>query len=280
MWTIPKPNISALDSFNTCVEGVRNKSIKIRLQAVAPEIIAAEMAFDQAAASVDLHRITPQTHIANSVTAKEMKYLYNVHMARDGSRGHSIYDSILIASPDDRCPFCGHRTVSTLDHCLPKAQHPALAVTPLNLIPACKDCNHSKGNPALTVKADQLLNAYYDDVTTDTWLYAEIVVGKPAGVRYYVNSPPGWGKTTKKRIEHHFRELKLAELYASQGGRQLRNIRRSLRKCYAAGGAAAVREDLLGRHESYSEIELNSWEIALYRATAESDWYCDGGFDG
>ena len=41
----------------------------------------------------------------------------------------------------EKCPFCGIGTVSTLDHYLPKSKYPALAITPKNMIPACRDCN-------------------------------------------------------------------------------------------------------------------------------------------
>lgn len=278
MWKIPKPNITAIDSFDTCIAGIRDDALKNRLKSVRPNIVAAEIAFDAAASNVDLHEIVSETNIAGSVTAKEMKSLYDRHMARNGSRGYAIYDKLMIAAPDDRCPFCGHRNVSTLDHSLPKAQHPSLAVTPINLIPSCKDCNHTKGNAALSGKTDQLLNAYFDNAITEMWLFAEIVEGSPAAIRFLVETPEHWDDTMSARVRYHFAQLELAQLYASQGGRQLRNMRGALQDFYDAGGEAAVRADLWRRHTSYSAVEINTWETALYQAAAASDWYCDGGF--
>ncbi len=177
------------------------------------------------------------------------------------------------------CPFCGHRTVSTLDHCLTKARHPSLSVTPINLVPSCKDCNHKKGNPSLVGNADQFLNAYYDDVTGVVWLRAEIVEGSPAGIRFFVDAPTEWDAITSVRVINHFQLLEIAKLYASQGGRQLRNSRGALHEFHEAGGIQVVRDDLWRSHRSSSQVDLNSWLTALYRAAAESDWYCDGGFE-
>lgn len=199
-------------------------------------------------------------------------------MARFKSRGRLIYDDLMIAAPDDRCPFCGHRNVSTLDHCLPKAQYPALAVTPINLAPCCKDYNHDKGNLAPAFKDDQLLNPYYDDVTDDPWLFAEIVPGSPPGVKFLVGYPKHWNPDMSARVKNHFERLKLAKLYASQGGRQLQNMRGALAEIYDAVGMLAVREDLDRRYRGCSQIYVNSWEGALYRAAAASNWYCNGGF--
>lgn len=278
MWTIPKPNVSAVDCFNTCIGGIRSADLKARLEAVRGAITAAEAAFDQAAANTDLHLIQGAADVGGVVTAKEMKDTYDQRMAKGGSRGRDIYDQLMIAAKGDLCPFCGHRSVSTLDHCLTKTQHPALAVTPINLVPSCKDCNHEKGAPQMSGKADQLLNAYYDDIENDLWLHAEIVQGSPPGARFFVIPNANWDAVTVQRVSNHFDTLKLAKLYASQAGRQLQNMRGALGEIYDAAGPVAVRDDLLRRHRSFSQIQVNSWEAALYAASSGSDWYCDGGF--
>lgn len=278
MWKIAKPNVSALDCFNTCIGGIRSAELKARMEAVCNEITAAEAAFDHAASSTDLHLIGGSASVGGVVTTQEMKETYDQRMAKGGSRGRVIYDQLMIAAKGDLCPFCGHRNVSTLDHCLTKSEHPALAVTPINLVPSCKDCNHSKGSPQLNGKTDQLLNAYYDDIEADLWLHAEIVQGSPAGARYIMVPNAHWDAVTAQRVQNHFDTLKLAKLYASQAGRQLQNMRGALGEIYDAAGRDAIREDLLRRHRSCSQVQINSWEAALYAAGAVSDWYCDGGF--
>lgn len=278
MWKISKPTMSALDCFNTCIAGIRDVALKDRMESIRPFIEASEMEFEVAAANVDLHLITTSSTVGGFVTASEMKKTYDQLMVRAGSRGRDIYDQLMLAAQGDTCPFCGHRNVSTLDHSLPKSQYPALAVTPINLVPSCKDCNHRKGSLVLRAKGDQLLNAYYDDIEDELWLYSEIIHGSPAGARFFVRVNPAWDGITAERVNNHFNILKLGQLYAAQAGRELLNMRGALAEMYDAAGVEAVRDDLLRRHRSFSQVRTNSWEAALYAAAAASDWYCDNGF--
>lgn len=277
MWTIDRPTIPALETFDTCIAGIRNAGLKQRLVDVRDDIAAQEENYEATAQASELYTVPTATHVGE-VTAKEMEKLYDRHMARGNSRGRVIYDKLMIKAENDICPFCGHRTVSTLDHCLQKNTHPAFAVTPINLIPCCKDCNHAKGTTAAAVAEEQLLNAYYDDVTTDRWLFAEIVEGTPAAARFYAAPPAHWDDVLKARVENHFALLALAKLYASQASRQLQNMRRALGEIYDAAGAAAVRSDLERQFRSCQEVAINSWEGALYQAAAASPWFCGDGF--
>jgi hypothetical protein len=262
VWTITKPRQTALKTFDLCAAGIASKDLRQRLGTIRPDIQAAETQFDQAAATAQL------------------KQLYNRHMAREGSRGRDIYDKLMMAAEHDICPFCGHRDAFQLDHTLPKTSHPALAVTPVNLVPSCGKCNHIKGRHSPKSSAEQLLNPYYDDVSADRWLHATIVEGSPPAATFRVEAPFNWSGEITARVENHFGTLGLAKLYASQAGRQLQNMRGALRDFYAAGGPAAVREDLERQFNSYSGVRVNSWEGALFQAAAASDWYCDGGFAG
>lgn len=278
MWTIERPEITALEAFDACRAGISTTDLSQRLEGIREHVQNAEADFHAAASAADLLKIASAGDVAGLVTADEMDMLYSRHMARSKSRGRPIYDRLMIAAPHDRCPFCGHRDVSTLDHTLPKAQHPALAVTPISLIPCCKDCNHSKGNLVLLSLEDQLLNAYYDNVSNIRWLYASIVEGSPPAANYYVSTPDELNGTIASRIMNHFDKLSLAKLYASQAGRQLQNMKSALNEIFEADGVNAVRQDLDRRARSYADIDLNSWEGALFEAAAANDWYCNGGF--
>lgn len=277
MWTIEKPVMGALATFDICRAGVTNAGLGDRLHAARPLIGAAEAAFDAAAIAGTDHMIAPATHVG-AVSSAEMEQLYTRHMARGKSRGRHIYDELMMAAVNDMCPFCGHRSVSTLDHTLPKAQHPALAVTPINLVPCCKDCNHGKGTAFPAEAAEQWLNAYYDDISADRWLYAEIVEGSPTAAVFFVDTPDTWDEVTAARVYNQFDRLHLAKLYASQAARQFQNARRALRDIHESAGPEGVQEDLYRRYLSCTEVMVNSWEAALYQAASLSNWYCDGGF--
>ena len=99
--------------------------------------------------------------------------VYTNRMAKEGAPGRPVYNALKLAAR--RCPLCGHRDVSTLDHYLPKTAFPLLCVTPSNLVPACSDCNKVKSDALPATAADQTLHPYFDDADQDAWLKAEVV---------------------------------------------------------------------------------------------------------
>ncbi len=58
-----------------------------------------------------------------------MVWLYDKKFVRDG--GRIFYNKIMKIPPFSRCPFCGVRRVSTLDHYLAKTEYPTFAITPI-----------------------------------------------------------------------------------------------------------------------------------------------------
>ena len=48
-------------------------------------------------------------------------------------------------------------------------------------------------------------------------------------------------------------------------------------KIFTKSGPIAVREQLLDYADSSEHVHLNSWQTALYRALASSEWYCTEG---
>jgi hypothetical protein len=281
MWTIGRPAFSVSDVFDVCIERLQGADHKSRMRGIATMIHAAEADFDTRSTAGQGHLIVQTGNLSGAngvVAAKEMTQLYDRHVARATSKGRASYDKIMASAVHGQCPFCGHLPVSTLDHTLPKKHFSVLAVTPLNLVPSCKDCNFNKGTSTSTNPARQFLNPYYDDVTDTRWLFAEIVEGAPAAVKYWTAPPIAMDALMAQRIRYHFDELKLAKIYASQGARQLQNMKSSLKKTFQAAGANVVQSDLLERTESCQNVTLNSWEGALYEAAAQSEWYINGGF--
>jgi hypothetical protein len=180
---------------------------------------------------VTLHTLPNSDGVGGCVTTLEMVRLYDWRFARKGSPGRAIYDAIFSAA--NRCPLCGHGTVSTLDHHLPKTQYPALAVTPLNLVPACSDCNKNKINFVPVSSADETLHPYFDDVEDDTWLVAKVIEVAPAALRFRVQAPAYWSAILAERVRRHFRMLNLSHLYGAQSATEISNIRHYLRVLHA-----------------------------------------------
>lgn len=279
MRKLPKPNDAPAEVFQTCISRVDNASLKARLTSVEPNVVAAASAFEASVSTTMLHTVVPQDDVGGVVTKKEMSDVYTQRMAKQNAPGRPIYDKLLAAPAHGTCPLCGQRTVSTLDHHLPKDHYPALAVVPVNLIPACKDCNKVKTNAIPHTKEEQTLHPYFDDVEGDPWLCAEVVEGTPAALRFFVAPPDDWDELKSERVRYHSRVFKLAALYASHAAVELVNIRHSLKGLHEQADSEGVKRHLLEMAESREAAYTNSWQTAMYKALAASDWYCGGGFD-
>lgn len=278
MWTLRRPTHTARRTFAACISRVRDPALKARLESVAQAVADASVAFDAAAERQALHEVAREALVGGTVTTEEMEKVYTQRMARKGAPGHAIYDDLIAAPAHGRCPLCGHRQVRTLDHHLPKAHYPALAVAPLNLVPSCSDCNKAKLDSVPQSAADVSLHPYFDDIDSARWLRAEVVETQPAALRFRVIAPGQWDDILRQRVRNHFRTLGLAGLYASEGAEELFHIRHQLVDLHDAAGMGAVRSWLLDRAASCVKARPNGWRTAAYDAWAASDWFCNGGF--
>jgi len=279
MWSLERPGPSARSAYTTCISRVRDPVLAARLSAATTTIVKASAAFDHAAAQGTLHQIPSIAIVAPDITTEEMGKVYTQRMARNGGPGRDIYDEIFGSSPQGRCPLCAQRPVATLDHHLPKAHFPALAVAPLNLLPACSDCNKAKLDAIPTCAEEVALHPYYDDLGDDVWLVARVVERRPTALRFRVAVPAAWSPVLAARVLNHFRSLGLAALYASEAAEELINIRHQLITLRASHAAAGVRHELQRRALSCAIGRQNGWRAAAYRAWHASNWFCGGGFE-
>lgn len=278
MWSLEQPTHSARSAFTTCISRVRSPELAARLAMAAPAIVTASAQFDRAARRNRLHEIAVHDEVAPDITVDEMEKVYTQRMAKSGSAGRDIYDAIFASSPGGRCPLCMQRSVTTLDHHLPKAHYPALAVAPLNLLPACSDCNKAKLDAIPATAEDVPLHPYYDDLGNEIWLTATVVECRPSALRFAIARSTDWSDTLFARVNNHFRSLGLAALFASEAAEELLNIRHQLGILRDADPKNGVRDELERRAKSCAAARVNSWRAAAYRAWRASDWFCGGGF--
>lgn len=278
MKTLPKPPFQARLVFEACTDSLQDKALAARLMSVSPTIEASEADYLSLGHSSQLYEIPESESIDGNVSSKEMETLYKGTFSRKGSKTRRIYDQIRMAAPNDICPLCGQRVVSTLDHYLAKTKHPSLAVTPLNLVPACSDCNKLKLAYQPRSAAEQTFHPYFDNLGDDIWLVASIGETDPPSVEYSVSPPIHWDSIKKARLKLHFTVYELSELYCAQAAAELIDIRYGILKIRAHGGEEGVRMHLQAEAESRTYAAKNSWKAAMYRAMAESAWFCREGY--
>jgi hypothetical protein len=282
MRRLPKPTDSNGDLFNPravyelCISRVRNVSLRARLRGIRDEIEQGALDYDTRAASCDLH-LFPTTESVGDVSADELVSNYTTRFVPEKSPGREVYLRIRRKLPEV-CPLCGIGATHTLDHYLPKALYPLLAVTPHNLYPACMWCQQARSSDAVTSPEKLTFHPYFDDFDDGIWLTAEVLDTHPAVFRFTVDRPSNWDDLKLARAQTHFLEFDLENLLATYSGDELAGIRELLRRLHAAGGSATVRDHLLEQEESVRKHCMNSWKAAFYAAAAESDWFCEGGF--
>lgn len=278
MWPLDPPSLSARHSYETCVGSTRDTERRRTLLAAVDSVEDAGERFRDAAREGTLHCLRNEAFTVPGISADEaVQWVYDNGMVNT-KRGRVIYDRLMGAPEDERCPLCGHGVVRTLDHYLPKKSFPALCVDPLNLIPACADCNHAKGESLPSRAETTPLHPYLDRIDHTPWLEARIVDNNPVWLEFYVSPPASWGKILAERTRHHFALFGLAELFAVQANRTISGIRQCLAATRKAGGKELVRAYLWSEAETRLAHRLNGWEGVTYRTLARDDAFCAGPF--
>ena len=223
MWPLPVPAQPARDTYLTCISRISRPPLKELLADLADDVVDAEELYMLTARVQELYNLNSVAFTPTDPgVCDELIKVYTDRMAKQGAPGRPVYDALKHAA--SRCPLCGHRDVTTLDHYLPKTVFPLLCVTPANLVPACSECNKAKLASTSATAGDQTLHPYFDDVDQDPWLKADVVQGAPAAVVFFVEPPRHWTSVLAARVRHHFAAFGLAGLYGVQAAAELREI--------------------------------------------------------
>jgi hypothetical protein len=277
MRTLAKPDMSAVDVFVLCVNAINDAELQNRLRNIEQNIQAANDAYEAAAPLARLHTIPQSEIIGELVTTEEMSNLYDRQIvARSGAARH-VYQRLRLAPTYGMCPLCGVRVVATIDHHLPKSRYPDLAITPVNLVPCCMDCNTNKRAIFPTRGEEETLHPYYDDFDEAQWVKATLLPGQPPAITFTVEAPHTWPEINRARVRRHFTVFKLEGIFQSFASQELVNLRYQLARLFEAGGPEQVRGHLREQMRSYQAVYTNSWQGAMYQALLESDWFCEGG---
>lgn len=276
MRSIKKPVYDSGGVYSLCISKVKKPALKSRLALILPDVKSAAEHYDKSAKSGKLHSVASVLSI-RGVSKIELNKVYTKRMAAATSPGRCVYDELLLLPANRRCPLCGQRDVSTLDHHLPEARYPIYSVTPLNLVPACHKCNFNKKSAFPTSADTQTFHPYYDDFDDGIWLIAFVMKTNPVSVFFEVSSPASWNAIKSARARHHFKLMQLSELYSTHAASDLAGNKWLMEKLLDSGGIESVRGHIAESAESWKRIQPNSWQAALYTALSADDWFCSGG---
>ncbi|MDO8330314.1 MAG: hypothetical protein Q7T36_07585 [Fluviicoccus sp.] len=277
MKTLPEPAFNSREVIESCTSRIHNRELAERICSVIPYVENIEQGYKELGVTGGLFEIPSEASVNGVVSSLEMIKLYEGSLSKKGSSSRHYYDKIKLEAKNDICPLCSQRVVKTLDHYLPKSSHPALAVSPINLIPACSDCNKLKLDHLAVAAEDQTLHPYFDDVSSLVWLEATVMESSPPSVLYKVHESSSADQVLIKRIRRHFEVFGLQELYASQAASEMVSIRYALLEFFESSGVDGLKSFLGHQARTRSKADSNSWSAALYRAISESEWFCETG---
>ncbi len=266
MKRIDKPKFGVEDVYPDCIRHKRNRH---DMEKVLPDLILHEKKYDCLACDrkiEELDIITDDYLKKYDLSKKDMVYIYEGGMLKPEWEGRHWYNKLIALSR--RCPYCDVGIVKTLDHYLEKTTSLGTTVTPINLIPSCRDCNsHKMGEDKV------VWHPYYDGPISFRWLHAEYL--EYDQIEYSVVIPAEYEDTYESRIiRNSFVVFHLAELYGAQAIELLNDIRVRMTELKACS-IELVKEDMEGRYRSSLAADNNSYTTALYECLMNSSQYID-----
>lgn len=286
MRAVNKPQFDTQSVYEACVNSIRNDDLRNRLNSIVGYIVRAGKYYDLNAKYSLLCTIAPNNCensqvVVGTVTKQELKDVYTQHMVGLNKPARRIYDELIEAAPNGKCPSCGFGHALTLDHYLPKTKFPCFSVLPINLVPACKDCNTGKSTSLAVSYGQQTIHPYFDSrhaFFTEQWLFAEVKETTPVSITFYVEPPKMWFNTSKQRVISHFKKFDLSRRFSVEAAEELSSLNPLLLEYFGKGGKEAVKFDLETKAKVEFKNHKNSLKTAMYQALASSAWYCEGGF--
>ncbi len=274
MRIISKPNISPIRTFIRCYLSFRIAT-KDNFRNIAEYINSQSFDYDRRANTSRLYTFSTHNHVDGNIYKNDMIKLYKDKMVGHKT-GRKIYDKLMALPELSICPFCGIGEIEGLDHYLPESKFPTFSVLPYNLVAACNKCNKGKLTSYAVTQNLQTLHPYYDNFTTQQWLFARVLNTSPVSIEFYVNAPSFWTQVDKDRVKAHFDNYCLAQRFSLKAASDLAKLRYKLSQYFT--NVTDIANELKNEYTSYQSLHLNSWETAMYQALYQDQWYCNGGY--
>ncbi|WP_342540344.1 HNH endonuclease signature motif containing protein [Heyndrickxia sp. FSL K6-6286] len=294
MYLLKLPEYSIENYFDEMLNGrhdnEKNKFIKTRLESIKTKLIVEEKSYQSLAEKKELYTIREQVNISipktvelkesipETINVTEMEKVYtNFLVDKPDSKkiGRKVYDSILSNTYYNLCPYCSHREVKTVDHYLPKSKFISFAVTPINLVPCCSDCNKDKLDDYNLIEEKMLIHPYFDDISLIDWLKCRVKVNTwPITFSFHVSNNIT-DTVLKSRINYQFQLLNLGKLYADNATREFNKRVKSLVTEYNSNPTRKAFDFLNDNYESYGSEDANSWQTKMFEALKSSEWFIE-----
>ncbi|HBE9333760.1 TPA: HNH endonuclease [Clostridioides difficile] len=286
MYKLDRPSKTIEDFYLDMIKNMHNNNKngfkKNRLIGIKDKLISEENKYIELGEKEELYKLIRHENVVNGtyiVSAEEMTLLYEsnfVKGTKTNNFGREVYDYLKNRAKDDLCPYCSIRRVRQIDHYMPKAHFPKFAVTPINLVPICKECNEDKKDKSYSAVEEMFIHPYFEDVNHFEWLKCYVDEGSwPITFKYEVEVRNDSYELLRKRIHKQYEELKIYEEFESKSIRYFRERVRSINEEYEISGIDAIRKSFKREEESIRKENLNSWRACMYSALLNSSWFME-----
>lgn len=264
MRTLRPPSATTADVFSVALPTIRAPRAT-RLEMLRSRAISEE---NELVRLANTRSYSVASHIAQE--SDDMHWLYREKLRR--GPGRKLADALLLGA-DGMCAYCEEGSARTLDHVAPKTLAPLLAVTPLNLVPACRDCNADMN----AVPLASVVNPYFDTWFEEgVWLMATVVNPSMPGVLEFETQPVAtWTSAQYQALATVVGRSGMLDRYALLSGAEFPRLARRLHRVAGCDAGAALAyltgelsdELLLGQNRR-SVVALREW----VRMSHDIDW--------
>ncbi|RZG86161.1 HNH endonuclease [Acinetobacter sp. WCHAc060033] len=192
MFRKPLPNFTIQDTYPVCISYISNAGIKQYMVDMQEHVYTQSEKYLKLISQsklqeldiptifnipVDTNGRKSQTH-ENNWFVKLYKY-YLSKNEQKYSDANKFYNRIkldgVINNNSKRCCYCNNHKIEVVDHFLPESKYIFLAVNPINLVPACEECNDNKHAYSPSATEPVLVHPYFDFIDHINWLDVRLV---------------------------------------------------------------------------------------------------------
>lgn len=175
---LPKPKINLEDVFSKIKSKNKRKTSRIK-KLLDKNTENSMYSYEENYSTYYFQKnVLKTTDTIGKLTAKDGKKIYEGIFHDYGCHNQILNQYIRSDDVSDiLCPICDSNVSRHLDHVFPKSKYPQYVITPINLVPLCRNCNISKRD-----STEELFNPYLEDLSELEGLHFEFNFSQSAPV--------------------------------------------------------------------------------------------------
>ncbi len=265
-------SVSTADIIDACLKGRvgtsgkdHEKAVKAALDSITVEVVSLREHIISGE-----HASFPRKDATQELT-DAMVWLYEKRL---GTVAAVEYRSAILALGANGCPFCHASLAPTIEHSFPKATYPYLTVTPINMVPCCRDCNTERNVGQGTISVSPYIDWWLEEAA---WLSAKVPnPSRPWILSFSVDPPPKWSAARRGAVKTFFEDVKMAKRYRLAASQEFASRSSRLLGVLQSQGLGALRNELELEAEAHGSQSLNHHKSIAYGAWLGSfsaiDW--------